>query len=162
VLNFTQIFWTVLISLLFVAAVSAAIHQQRHPPGGEPKHLFDLLMLLQFLICAFGAILVVIAIAGPWGTALDTWYFPAHNALAASVGNGCSLSSFTVINQSMNRAYGQATQIQSTLTSISAIVGVCSFGILALYARVFRGRWNWIAQFFTKTQPEVEAQQRDA
>jgi hypothetical protein len=162
VLNFDQIFGTVCVGALFFPGLASVIYKQQHPPPGEPKRLLDLVVLVQFLVCAFSAYWVIVGIALPWGSALDNWYFPAHNALAASVGNGCSLSSFTAMNDAMNGAYIQATRIQSMLTPIALTVGVCSFGVLALYGRLVRGSWKWMGRFFAQTQPAVEVQQRDA
>jgi len=161
VLNFTQIPTVCYGLLVLLLALSSVIYKQQHPRGGEPKHVLDLVMLLQFVICAFATFIVIFGVALPWGEALDNWYFPAHNALVASVPQSCSLSSFTVINDAMNDAYGQATQIQSMLTPIALTVGVCSFGVLALYGRLVRGSWKWMVQFFKKTEPEVGVEHGD-
>lgn len=158
VLNFDQIFSTVLAGFAVWVGLSQVIYKQQHPPDGAPKHPLDLLMLAQFVICACGTFWIIGGIALPWGNALENWYYPTHNALANSVDHGCSLKSFIAINDAMNRVYGQASQIQSTLIPIALIVGVCSFAILALYARVVRGSWSWIGQFFITSHPGVHRQ----
>lgn len=158
VLDFFQIYFTILTGWFFLLMLFHVIHQYLRP-GDRPKRRLDLLMLVLFLICAFGACWVIVGVAFPWGSALDNWYFHAHNALANSVPDSCSLNSFIAINDAMNGAYGQASLIQSTLIRVALIVGIGSFAVLALYGRVIRGSWyGWLRQYFTTSRPGVQHQ----